>query len=62
MIGEEFFTASAYLSGKPEMLGSIKGQDIVKSLIMLSIITVLVFDVFNQIGLVNFNITKFLTF
>jgi hypothetical protein len=62
LIGEEFFTASAYLSGKPEMLGSIKGQDIVKSLIMLSIITVLVFDVFNQIGLVNFNITKFLTF
>ena len=29
LIGEEFFTASAYLSNKPELLGSIKGQDIV---------------------------------
>ncbi|MBC8198175.1 MAG: hypothetical protein H8E60_09845 [Candidatus Marinimicrobia bacterium] len=62
LIGEEFFTASAYLSGKPEMLGSIKGQDIVKSLIMISIITVLFLDVFNQFGILNFNITKFLTF
>ena len=30
LIGEEFFAASAYLSGKPEQLGSLKGQDVGK--------------------------------
>ena len=34
LIGEEFFAASAYLSKKPELLGSIKGQDIVKFFII----------------------------
>jgi len=32
LIGEEFFAASAYLSGEPQQLGSIKGQDIGKLL------------------------------
>jgi len=27
LIGEEFFAASAYLSGEPEQLGSLTGQD-----------------------------------
>lgn len=27
LIGEEFFAASAYLSGEPQQLGSLKGQD-----------------------------------
>jgi hypothetical protein len=30
LIGEEFFAASAYLSGSPEELGSLKGQDVGK--------------------------------
>ena len=30
MIGEEFFAASAYLSGDPDQLGSLKGQDVGK--------------------------------
>jgi hypothetical protein len=30
LIGEEFFAASAYLSGEPEQLGSLKGQDMGK--------------------------------
>lgn len=30
LIGEEFFAASAYLSGEPDQIGSIKGQDIGK--------------------------------
>lgn len=30
LIGEEFFAASAYLSGDPEQLGSLKGQDMGK--------------------------------
>ena len=60
LIGEEFFTASAYLSGKPEMLGSIKGQDVVKSIIMVSIICVLFLDVFHQFGLIEFQIKEIL--
>ena len=27
LIGEEFFAASAYLSGEPSQLGSLRGQD-----------------------------------
>lgn len=30
LIGEEFFAASAYLSGEPHQLGSLKGQDMAK--------------------------------
>jgi hypothetical protein len=30
LIGEEFFAASAYLSGQPDQLGSLKGQDMGK--------------------------------
>ena len=30
LIGEEFFAASAYLSGEPMQLGSLFGQDLVK--------------------------------
>jgi hypothetical protein len=30
LIGEEFFAAEAYLSGDPERLGSLHGQDLVK--------------------------------
>jgi hypothetical protein len=30
LIGEEFFAASAYLSGEPAQLGSLKGQDVGK--------------------------------
>lgn len=30
LIGEEFFAASAYLSGEPQQLGSLKGQDVGK--------------------------------
>ncbi len=33
LIGEEFFAASAYLSGEPDQLGSLKGQDVGKALV-----------------------------
>ena len=33
LIGEEFFAASAYLSGSPEELGSLKGQDVGKVIV-----------------------------
>ncbi|MCH8822613.1 MAG: hypothetical protein IH984_03805 [Planctomycetes bacterium] len=38
LIGEEFFAASAYLSGSPEELGSLKGQDVGKVFVALVLI------------------------
>lgn len=38
LIGEELFAASAYLSREPKLLGSLRGQDIGKALLMLTII------------------------
>ena len=56
LIGEEFFTASAYLSNKPELLGSIKGQDIVKLLVMIAMVSTVVFNGLYQAGWIAFNI------
>ena len=38
LIGEELFAASAYLSGEPMQLGSLKGQDVGKGIAMVAII------------------------
>jgi hypothetical protein len=38
LIGEELFAASAYLSQKPKELGSLKGQDIAKGIIIAALI------------------------
>ena len=38
LIGEEFFAASAYLSGQPDQLGSLKGQDVGKIIVGVFII------------------------
>ncbi|MBD3170697.1 MAG: hypothetical protein GF307_14560 [candidate division Zixibacteria bacterium] len=37
LIGEELFAASAYLSGEPKQLGSLKGQDVGKVIAMAAI-------------------------
>ncbi len=38
LIGEELFAASAYLSGDPKRVGSLKGADYMKILIILSVL------------------------
>lgn len=38
LIGEELFAASAYLSGEPKQLGSLKGQDVGKAFAMIAIL------------------------
>lgn len=47
LIGEELFAASAYLSKEPKLLGSLKGQDIGKGLILIAIIIGLILETFN---------------
>jgi hypothetical protein len=39
LIGEELFAASAYLSGEPKALGSLKGQDVGKGIAMAAILS-----------------------
>ena len=56
LIGEEFFTASAYLSKKPDLLGSIKGQDIVKLIIMTAMIITVVSHGLFQMEWINCDI------
>ena len=56
LIGEEFFTASAYLSNKPELVGSIKGQDIVKLLVMIAMVLTIVFNGLYQAGWIAFDV------
>ncbi len=38
LIGEEFFAAEAYMSGEPEKIGSLRGQDLVKFVVMAVIV------------------------
>ena len=58
LIGEEFYAASAYLSGSPEMIGSIKGQDYVKLLCMILIFIVVTFSVLNYMNLLSYDILE----
>lgn len=47
LIGEELFAASAYLSHEPKLLGSLKGQDIGKGLILIMLIIGVILETFN---------------
>jgi len=38
LIGEELFAASAYLSKEPRQLGSLKGQDVGKAIILFCLL------------------------
>ncbi len=46
LIGEELFAASAYLSREPRQLGSLKGQDVGKGLILVAIIVGILLETF----------------
>jgi hypothetical protein len=46
LIGEELFAASAYLSREPKLLGSLKGQDYGKAVLLIAIIIGLILETF----------------
>jgi hypothetical protein len=54
LIGEELFAASAYLSREPKLLGSLKGQDIGKAIILAAIFVGVVLASFNIFDLSRF--------
>ncbi|MEZ5336679.1 MAG: DUF6754 domain-containing protein [bacterium] len=47
LIGEELYAASAYLSREPMLLGSLKGQDIAKAVMMAIILLQAILFIFN---------------
>lgn len=51
LIGEEFFAASAYLSGDPDQLGSLKGQDVGKLIVAVLLLAGCVFATFANVGI-----------
>jgi len=61
LIGEEFFAASAYLSDKPELVGAVKGQDMIKMIILVLTIGGVFMRVLFDAGLLNLNIIDILT-
>lgn len=54
LIGEEFLTASAILSGRKDLLGSVRGQDLVKFIIIISIILLSILKVLSYWGIYVF--------
>lgn len=57
LIGEELFAASAYLSKNPKLLGSLKGQDLGKFLMMAAIVVGSILETFGI-----FHIAKWFTY
>jgi hypothetical protein len=55
LIGEEFFAASAYLSGSPEELGSLKGQDVGKVIVAIGILVGVAVVTLWSIGIITGN-------
>jgi hypothetical protein len=48
LLGEELYAASAYLSREPVLLGSIKAQDTVKAMIMVTVAAGIVIWIFGS--------------
>ena len=61
LIGEEFFAASAYLSDKPELVGAVKGQDMIKVIILILVFSGIIMRMFFDLGYLNLNILDLLT-
>lgn len=53
LIGEELFAAGAYLSGDPRLVGSLKGADLIKVVIILLILVAGVLETTGNHGLVQ---------
>ncbi|MEW5995757.1 MAG: DUF6754 domain-containing protein, partial [Candidatus Zixiibacteriota bacterium] len=47
LIGEELFAASAYLSKESKLLGSLKGQDIGKAVILIALLIGIILETFD---------------
>lgn len=57
LIGEELFAASGYLSGDPQVVGTLKGSDYLKIIIIIMILFGAVVGLLNQEWFVNLFVT-----
>lgn len=60
LIGEEFLTASAYLSQKPALLGSVKGQDMGKFIVMIAILLIFILNGVHDLGWIDIDFKEWL--
>ena len=58
LIGEELFAASAYLSGEPKLVGSLKGADLLKLAIVAAIVVGCALETFGIHGFTVWMITQ----
>ena len=58
LIGEELFAASAYLSGEPKLVGSLKGADLIKIVIIIVVVTGCVLETLGIHGLTQWLVTQ----
>jgi hypothetical protein len=60
LIGEEFFAASAYLSQDPKLMGSLKGQDWGKGVVMIFILLGAIVETLHVLGVLPFSMQPLL--
>ncbi|MBI1795975.1 MAG: hypothetical protein HY076_02220 [Candidatus Eisenbacteria bacterium] len=58
LIGEELYAASAYLSGEPKLVGSLKGADLMKLLILGTVLIGCLLETLNVHGLTTWMVTQ----
>jgi hypothetical protein len=58
LIGEELYAASAYLSGEPKLVGGLKGTDLMKILIVVTVVVGCVLESLNVHGLTAWMTTQ----
>jgi len=58
LIGEELYAASAYLSGEAKLVGSLKGADLIKLVIVVLVILGCILETFHQHGLTQWLVTQ----
>jgi len=54
LIGEEFYAASAYISREPQLVGTLKGSDTLKILLMAGVLAGSLLSWFGVDALVRF--------
>ena len=57
LIGEELFAASGYLSGDPQVIGSLKGSDYLKVIVVLLLVIGAILGIINQEWFINLFVT-----
>jgi len=58
LIGEELYAASAYLSGEPKLVGSLKGADLLKVVIIVVVLVGCVLETMGVTGLTTWMATQ----